>query len=75
VVGANLCARDPLELKGKGFRGVGGVADKEAYTVHTVNIISQRQYFVARCLISYVGNAFGLHSICICFPSTRKLVM
>jgi hypothetical protein len=27
VVGANLCARDPLEVKGKGIRGVGGVAD------------------------------------------------
>jgi hypothetical protein len=33
VVGANLCARDPLEVKGKGIRGVGRVADKEAYTV------------------------------------------
>jgi hypothetical protein len=42
VVGANLCARDPLEEKGMGIRGVEGVADKEAYTVHTKNIISQR---------------------------------
>jgi hypothetical protein len=75
VVGANLCVRRPSDVKGKGIRGAGGVADKEAYTVHTINIISQRQYFVARCLSSYVGNVFGLHSICIYIPSTRKLVM
>jgi hypothetical protein len=74
VVGANLCPRDPLEVKGKVVIGTGGVADKEAYTVHTINIISQLQYFVSRCLSSYVGNVFGLHSICVCFPSTRKLV-
>jgi hypothetical protein len=41
------CARDPLEVKGKGIREVGGVADKEANIVHIINIISQRQYFVA----------------------------
>jgi hypothetical protein len=41
---------------------VGGVADTEAYTVRTINIISQRQYFVARCLSSYVNNVFGLQS-------------
>jgi hypothetical protein len=51
---------------GKGIRGVGGVADLEACTVHIVNIISQRQYFVARCLSYYVENAFGLHSISVC---------
>jgi hypothetical protein len=73
VVGANLCARDPLEIKGNWIRGVGGVADKEAYTVHTINIISQRLYFVARCLSSYVRNV-SLHSTCVCFPSIRKLV-
>jgi hypothetical protein len=39
VVGAKPCVRCPLEVKGKGIRGVGGVADKEAYTVHTINII------------------------------------
>jgi hypothetical protein len=32
-----------------------------------INIISQRQYFAARCLSSYVGNVFGLHSICALF--------
>jgi hypothetical protein len=74
VVGANLCARDPLEVKGWVIRGMGGVADKESYTVHNVNIISQLQYFVARCLSYSVGNVFGLHSICACFPSTRKIV-
>jgi hypothetical protein len=62
VIGANLCARDPLEVKGKGIRAIRVVADKEAYTVHSINIISQRQYFVARCLSSYAGNVFGLHS-------------
>jgi hypothetical protein len=36
VVGANLCARDPLEVKGKGIRGVGGAADKEAYRLLSV---------------------------------------
>jgi hypothetical protein len=50
-----------VESKREGIEGLGGVADKEAYTVHTINIISQRQYFVARCLIAYVGNVFGLH--------------
>jgi hypothetical protein len=35
VVGANLCVPRPLEVKDKGIRGVGGVADKEACTVHT----------------------------------------
>jgi hypothetical protein len=43
-----------------GTRGVGGVADKKAYTVHTINIISQRQYIVARCLIFCVCNIFGI---------------
>jgi hypothetical protein len=51
VVRANLCNQDPLEVKGKGIRGVGGVADKEAYTVYTIDIISQWQYFAARCLL------------------------
>jgi hypothetical protein len=77
VVGANLCVRRPLELKDKRIRGVGGIADKEAHTAHTIKIISQRQYFVARCLISFFGNIFGLlHSIRIRFPSTstHKLV-
>jgi hypothetical protein len=69
-----MCARDPLEVKGKGIRGVGGVADKETCTVHTINIISQRQCFVTRCLISCVCNVFGLYSICV-FLCTRKLVM
>jgi hypothetical protein len=53
---------------------VGEVADKEAHTVHTINIISQRQHFVGSCLILCVDNVFSLHSICVCFPSTRKLV-
>jgi hypothetical protein len=73
VVRANLCVRRPLEVKGKGIRKVGGVADKDACTVHSFNF-SQRQYFVARCLSSYVGNVFGTHSTCVCFPFTRKLV-
>jgi hypothetical protein len=50
VVGTNLCVPRPLEVRGKGIRGVGGAADKEACTVQTVKGISQRQYFVARCL-------------------------
>jgi hypothetical protein len=29
VDGANLCARDPLEVKGKGIGRVGGVADRK----------------------------------------------
>jgi hypothetical protein len=71
VVGTNLCVPRPLEIKGKGIRGVGGVADKEAYSVRT--IVSQRQFFVPRCLISFVGSVFGLRCICVCFPSARKL--
>jgi hypothetical protein len=60
--------------KRQGIRDVEVATDKEAYTVHTTNIISHRQYFVARCLSSYIGNVFGLHSICVRFLSTRKLV-
>jgi hypothetical protein len=52
---------------------MGRVADKETYCPYN-NIISQWQYFVARYLSSYVGNVFGVDSICVCFPSTRKLV-
>jgi hypothetical protein len=62
VVRVNLCVRCPLEIKGKRITGVGGVSDKEAYTVHTINIISQWQYFVSCCFSSYVGNVFGLHN-------------
>jgi hypothetical protein len=62
VGGANLCARDPLKVKGKGISGVEGVACKEAETVHITHIIPQWQYFVAHCLSSYVSNVFGLHS-------------
>jgi hypothetical protein len=42
VFGANLCARDTLQLKVKGIRGVTDVADKYAYTVNPLNIIPQR---------------------------------
>jgi hypothetical protein len=51
-----------------------GTADNKACTVHTKDIILQRQYAVVRSLSSYVLNVFGLHSICVVFPSTRKLV-
>jgi hypothetical protein len=47
--------------------GIWGVANKETYTVQTTNIISLQQYFVADCLISYVDNVFGLHSIVFVF--------
>jgi hypothetical protein len=30
LIGANLCVRCTLEVKGKGIRGLRGVADKEA---------------------------------------------
>jgi hypothetical protein len=41
---------------------MGGAADKDVCTLHSVNIISQRDFAVARCLISYIGDIFGLHS-------------
>jgi hypothetical protein len=45
-------------------RGEGWVvADKEAYTVRTINIISQWLHFEARCHSFYVANVFGLRSI------------
>jgi hypothetical protein len=59
--GESLRSRS-IRYKSKGIREVGGEADNEACTVHTFNIISQRQYFVPRCLISCVGNAFGRRS-------------
>jgi len=37
-----------LEVLGKGIRGEGRVADKEAYTVRAINIISQWQYIVTQ---------------------------
>jgi hypothetical protein len=49
--------------KWQGDQRVGGVAGEEACTIHFCNITSQWQYFVARCLNSYVGNIFGFHSI------------
>jgi hypothetical protein len=51
----------------RGSEGQERVAGKEAYTVETINVISQWQYFVACSLSSYVGNVSDL-------PSTRKLV-
>jgi hypothetical protein len=56
-------------VNGKGFRGFEGVADKKAKIE-----ISQRQHFVVSCLSSCDGNVFGLRTVCVCFPSTRKLV-
>jgi hypothetical protein len=73
VVGKNLCVPCPLEVNGKGIRGLGGVAGKEAHTIQTMNIISRRQHFIAPCLSSHVGNVFGLRRVSVCFPSTRKL--
>lgn len=35
-----------------GYQRASVVADKDAYTNHTTNIISQPQYFVTRCLRS-----------------------
>lgn len=61
----------PFELKG---RGIGVVADKEAFSLRTTNIFLQRQYVVAPCLNAPVGIVFGLQSECVCFPSTHKLV-
>jgi hypothetical protein len=47
VVGTKPCVLHLLEIKGRGVRGLAG---KETYTVQTINIISQWQYFLARCL-------------------------
>lgn len=47
--------------------------DKETFAVHTKNITSQRQYFVARCLTSRDSNVFSLRSTC-GFSFYRKLV-
>jgi hypothetical protein len=37
-------------VSGKGLRGEGGVAGKEACTTKTINIVSQRQFFAVCCL-------------------------
>jgi hypothetical protein len=58
VFGANLYVRDPLGVNGKGMIQV-------ACAIHTTNVIFQQQYYVARCLISCVGNIFGLRSACV----------
>jgi hypothetical protein len=69
----NPCIRNLLEEKNKGIRGVGEVAQKEAYTVHTTHITSQSQYLYSS-LISYFSNASGSHSAYVCVPFTRKQV-
>jgi hypothetical protein len=70
-----LCVPCPLQVKGKGIKGVGEVADKQAYTVHTINTSSsQQQNFVARYFSSCVGNVLGLCSICVCIPSVHMVV-
>jgi hypothetical protein len=56
VTGTNLCDGRPLEVNGKGIRGVGGAADMEAYTARRINFISHWQCRVVLCLISCVGN-------------------
>jgi hypothetical protein len=40
MLGTKLCVPRQLEVNGKGIRRVGGAADKEAYTVHIINMIS-----------------------------------
>jgi hypothetical protein len=47
VIRTKPCIPHLLEVKDEGIRGI---ADKEAYPVRTVNIISQQQYFVDHCL-------------------------
>jgi hypothetical protein len=74
VVGANLAFHVRQKQKVTGSEGLGGIADKEEHTLHSLDVIFQWQYFVARCPSSSVGKVFGLHSICFCFPSTLKLV-
>jgi hypothetical protein len=60
-----------IEVKDKGIEEVGGVADKEAHTVHAINIIPQRQDFVDRCPVMFLDYIPGT---CVCFRSTCKLV-
>jgi hypothetical protein len=71
VVWTKPCIPLPLEVRGKGTRGVGGVAGKEAYTVQTIDIISQCGNTL---YLAVSHNVFGKHSICIFFLSTCKLV-
>jgi hypothetical protein len=55
VVGTKQCVSGPLQVSRTVMRGVCGVGGKGAYTVQTVDIICQQQYFVARCLRSCFG--------------------
>jgi hypothetical protein len=43
---------------------VGGLTYKKSYTVHAINIISQRQNSVVRSLISCVGRRSSVHTVC-----------
>lgn len=67
VVGTNLCVLRSLEVKCKGTEGLGRSADKEAYAVHTTNIIPQLQYFVGCSFLMpvmslvYIVYAFVFH--------------
>lgn len=56
------CVRRPLELNVNEVRRWGVIPDKNARSVRSINIISQRRKFVARCPSSYVANVFELHS-------------
>lgn len=74
LININLSSKPRLVWLAKGWEEWEGVADKEAYTIHTTNINLQDQYFVAQRLISCVCNVFRLHSKWVSIPSTRKLV-
>lgn len=66
VVGANLCARRPVEVLGQAVRGAGGVAGKEECTFQTIKkIFYQLHYLATHGLCFYVDNVPGLHSICV----------
>jgi hypothetical protein len=67
VVGANLCVR-------QGIREARVAAHKEACTIHTTNIIPERQYSLVCSFGSHVGNVFGLRITCTCVPPTCKFV-
>lgn len=56
----------------KGEEGLGGVLRNNACTVQSTNIISQLQYFIARCLSSYVRNLFWFTWYMRFFPFYRR---
>jgi hypothetical protein len=68
LLGANLCAWRHLKVQGKWYRNVRRVAETEAYTVNTKNIISLPSG--STLCLAVTGNIFDLSNSVFHLPSS-----